>query len=82
MMALIEKLLALPESLTTPAQRAAWTAFAAIMPELPTSGNPPVIAPARVLSSGSHNNEGKEASSQLLRSYSPHHFRLPPLLAA
>jgi hypothetical protein len=52
MMAVLEKLLALPDELTTPAQRAAWSAFVAIMPALPTTGSPSVIAPARVLSSG------------------------------
>jgi len=62
MMTLFEKLRALPAGLTTPAQRAAWDDFATRrMPALPTTGGPaPVIAPARVLSSGTHNSEGPE----------------------
>jgi hypothetical protein len=58
MMTVFSRLLALPESLTTAEQRAAWTAFGAIMPELPVSGG--VILPARVLSNGTHNSEAPE----------------------
>ena len=62
MLAVFEKLLALPESITTPAQRAAWTDFYSIIPPLPLSASPsgPTIAAAEVLSSPSHNNEGPE----------------------
>lgn len=62
MHAIFEKLLALPDTVTTPAQRAAWTAFSAIMPPLPltNTSSGPVIAAAAVISSGSHNNEGPE----------------------
>lgn len=58
MMTLFEKLRALPSTLTTPQQRAAWGAFAtARMPELPLEADG-TIAPARVLSTGTHNGEG------------------------
>ena len=61
MLTLFEKLLALPPSLTTAAQRAAWGAFATNrMPSLPLNPDG-TIAPARVLSAGgSHNGEGPE----------------------
>ena len=58
MMTLFEKLRALPPALTTPAQRAAWDSFAALrMPDLPLEPDG-TIAPARVLSTGTHNGEG------------------------
>ena len=58
MLTLFEKLRALPASLTTAAQRAAWDAFATqSMPELPLEADG-TVAPARVLSSGTHNDEG------------------------
>jgi hypothetical protein len=61
MMTLFEKLLALPPSLTTPAQRAAWQSFVAdLIPALPLSADNATIAPARILSSGTHNDEGPE----------------------
>jgi hypothetical protein len=59
MMTLFEKLNALPPSVTTAAQRAAWADFAtARMPALPLSPNGTTVVPARVLSSGTHNGEG------------------------
>ncbi len=61
MMTLFEKLLALPTSLTTPQQRADWQNFVDnLMPALPLSEDGSTIAPARVLSSGTHNDEGPE----------------------
>ena len=58
MMTLFEKLRALPPALATPAQRAAWDAFATLrMPALPLEADG-TVAPARVLSSGTHNGEG------------------------
>ena len=60
MLSLFPRLLALPPALTTPAQRAAWEAFAAIMPALPLSPDGGSIVPARVLSNGGHNGEGPE----------------------
>jgi len=60
MHALAERLLALPPSVTTPAQRAAWGAWAAILPELPVAADGSTVLPARVVSSPSHNNEGPE----------------------
>jgi hypothetical protein len=58
MMTLFEKLRALPPAAASDAQRAAWAAFAdARMPALPLEADG-TIAPARVLSSGSHNGEG------------------------
>ena len=60
MHALFDRLISLPESITTPEQRAAWSAFAAIMPDLPLSADGRTYAAARVVSSGSHNNEGPE----------------------
>ena len=60
MMSLFERLLALPPSLTSAQQRAEWAAFTSIMPRLPMNADNRTIAPARVLSSGSHNSEGPE----------------------
>jgi hypothetical protein len=60
MLGLFEKLLALPPALTTPAQRAAWAAFVPQLPRLPLSADGAVIAPARVLVNGGHNDEGPE----------------------
>jgi hypothetical protein len=61
MMTLFEKLLALPQSLTTPEQRQAWQNFVdKLMPALPLSSDGSTIAPARVLSQGTHNDEGPE----------------------
>ena len=57
---LFPRLLALPANLTTPAQRAAWSSFAAILPDLPLSADGSQYAAARVVSSGKHNNEGPE----------------------
>jgi len=61
MLTLFEKLLALPEALSTPAQRAAWSEFASVrMPALPLTPQG-TIAPARILSSGPpRNGEGPE----------------------
>jgi len=59
MLGLFQRLLALPPALATPAQRAAWAAFAPAIPDLPLTADG-TIAPARVLSSPSHNNEGPE----------------------
>ena len=59
MMTLFEKLLALPPSLTTAAQRAQWKAFQdTLMPALPIAQD--IILPARIVSSPAHNNEGPE----------------------
>ena len=55
---LFEKLLALPVSITNAADRLAWTQFQQILPDLPVINN--IIAPARVLSNGVHNDEGPE----------------------
>ena len=60
MITLFEKLLSLPPALTTPQQRAAWAAFQPLIPSLPLNAAGTSIAPARVLSTGSHNNEGPE----------------------
>lgn len=60
MMTLFEKLLALPPSLTTPAQRAAWAAFVPLMPLLPVDPATKVIQAARIVQNGPHNGEGPE----------------------
>lgn len=61
MLTLFEKLLALPvPALATPAQHAAWAAFAPLIPALPLTPDGASIAAARVLSSGKHNSEGPE----------------------
>ena len=58
MMTLFEKLLQLPASLMTPAQRASYEAFVPTMPDLPLVGK--VIQPARIKQNGPHNSEGPE----------------------
>ena len=60
MAALIERLLALPPRFATDAQRAAWAAFQAILPELPLSADGAAIAPGRVVNNCGHNGEGPE----------------------
>eukprot|EP00038_Savillea_parva_P029372 m.70674 g.70674 ORF g.70674 m.70674 type:complete len:682 (-) comp8661_c0_seq1:95-2140(-) len=63
MIGLFEKLLALPASLTTATQRATWQRFQShLMPVLPVKddANGSVIAPAKVVSNGTHNGEGPE----------------------
>ena len=60
MRSLFPRLLALPEALTTAAQRAAWAAFSAIMPAVPLSPDGSTIVAARVLNNGGHNGEGPE----------------------
>ena len=61
MSAVLGALLALPDTLTTPAQRAEWAAYVANrLPLLPLSADGSIIAPARILSNGVHNNEGPE----------------------
>ena len=63
MITLIAKLLDLPPSLSTVAQRASWEHFRTkLMPALPIKGptNNTVIAPAEVISTGIHNGEGPE----------------------
>ena len=60
MITLFDKLLSLPDSLTTPEQRAQWQAFQALIPPLPVNAAGTTILPARVLSIGKHNNEGPE----------------------
>jgi len=60
MMTLFEKLLQLPPDIVTPQETAAWKAFRDnLLPALPldAAGN---IAPAKILSTGSHNSEGPE----------------------
>eukprot|EP00047_Mylnosiga_fluctuans_P009520 m.263358 g.263358 ORF g.263358 m.263358 type:complete len:1042 (+) comp26666_c0_seq1:28-3153(+) len=66
---LAERLLQLPARLTTPAQRAAWTAFSAKIPELPLTPDGSMFAAARVISSGVHNSETPEL-------YCVHPYRL------
>jgi hypothetical protein len=60
MLTLFEKLLSLPDPLVTPAQRAAWTAFSALIPALPLSADGATIVPGEVMSNGGHNGEGPE----------------------
>ena len=68
---LATRLLSLPESsgLLTPAQRAAYAAFAAILPPLPLTADGTQYAPAAVVSSGVHNAEVPEL-------FAVHPFRL------
>lgn len=60
MHALFDKLLALPLSLSTPAQRSQWAAFSQILPILAVNATSNVILPAAVVSDGRHNSEGPE----------------------
>lgn len=68
--ALTTRVLALPESsgLITPAQRAAYTQLASLLPPLPVASDG-TYAAAAVLSSGTHNSEGPWL-------YATHPFRL------
>ena len=60
MYTLFEKLLQLPPTVSTPAQRAAWSNFFTrpLIPELPVVNG--LIVPARILQNGGHNSEGPE----------------------
>jgi hypothetical protein len=60
MYTLFEKLLQLPPTVSTPAQRAAWSNFFTrpLIPELPVVND--IIIPARILQNGGHNSEGPE----------------------
>ncbi len=61
MLALAERLLALPPAVTTAAQRAAWAQWQQLIPALPVAPDNSTVLPARVTSSRpSHNNEGPE----------------------
>lgn len=63
MIGLFDKLLRLPESLSSATQRAAWQSFADKLPLLPTTvgvDGETVIAPAQIVSNGTHNGEGPE----------------------
>jgi hypothetical protein len=61
MITLFEKLLLLPDTLTTPAQRAVWTNFTTnLIPLLPLTADGTQIAAGRVLNNGGHNDEGPE----------------------
>ena len=60
MHALFDKLLALPPTVTTPAQRTQWAAFSQILPILAVNASSNVILPAAQVSSGRHNSEGPE----------------------
>ncbi len=70
MHALVKGVLALPEAtgLLTPAQRATYSALAAILPDLPVATDG-TYAAAEVLSEGTHNSEGPWL-------YGTHPFRL------
>jgi hypothetical protein len=58
MIVLFERLLQLPPSVTSAAQRSSWREFSQKIPELPVADS--IIQPARILSSGKHNDEGPE----------------------
>lgn len=66
---LLQKLLQLPSSVTTPAQRDEWSTFLAALPPLPMSADGATLAAARVLSTGVHNSETPEL-------YAVHPYRL------
>lgn len=74
---LTARVLALPAAsgLLTPAQRAAYAAFAAILPELPRAAGGATYAAAEVLSGGGHNSEGPTL-------FATHPFRLETVGAA
>ena len=49
----------MPDTLVTATQRAEWAAFQALIPDLPLAPGG-TYAPAAVVSSGRHNDEGPE----------------------
>jgi hypothetical protein len=72
---LARNLLRLPAGMLTPAQVAAYSAFEAALPALPTNVDGSLFVPAAVISSGSHNSEVPEV-------FASHPFRLLTVGAA